>query len=185
MKRNSWIIIATVLVILLVPLIDFDGDQLSTYSEILTHSTNAFNSDSDYDQLNDGAELLRYNTNPKTSDTDSDGLSDGEEVNNYLTDPTLTDIDNDSLSDGKEVKTYNTDPTLTDTDGDGLTDDYELKPKYLGGQGAGGSYCSNIYYPGSDPTNPDTYGIGKDSNILHRTHSCISPYCGDLVTNFC
>tara|TARA_Y100000004_G_scaffold33769_1_gene35952 strand:+ start:807 stop:1487 length:681 start_codon:yes stop_codon:yes gene_type:complete len=196
MKKNSWMlnelkIIAKVLLILSLLFIDFDGDQLSTYSEIFSHSTNAFNSDSDNDQLTDGEELLSYYTNPKMSDTDSDGLSDGEElllyigsnkyqtnplvndsdydglldgeeVNKYLTDPNLNDTDGDTLLDGEEVNTHRTDPNLIDTDGDSLEDNYELTPRYLGSTGAYGTYCEKRFYPGSDPTKFDTYNIGNE-----------------------
>jgi len=164
-KLNDLKIIAKFLVILLVPFIDFDGDQLSTYSEIFSHSTNAFNSDSDYDQL-----------------------TDGEEVKKYLTNPNLDDTDGDTLLDGEEVNTHRTNPNLKDTDGDRLEDNYELTPRYLGSTGFSGTYCEKRFYPGSDPTKYDTYNIGDgigDSMIHKYTYICIDPYCGTLVTKFC
>ncbi len=81
---------------------DFDGDRLSTLTE-LNVGTGVFSSDTDRDNLNDGLEVNVYGTHPLVLDTDNDGLSDGLEVNTYQTNPTIVDTDEDGLDDGKEA----------------------------------------------------------------------------------
>ena len=53
---------------------DSDGDGLTNYAELVTHSTNPNDSDSDDDGLTDEEEINK-GTNPNLVDSDSDGVS--------------------------------------------------------------------------------------------------------------
>jgi len=194
-----------VLIILVVPLQDFDDDSLSTYNEYLLHKTDPFNPDSDFDQLLDGKEVMLHLSNPNLNDSDGDGLSDGEEILSYRTNPssedtdgdgledkyeltesltnvTNPDSDGDGLTDGAEVKIHKTDPNDKDTDNDHLEDGYELKPKPIGPSGGETVECEEGYYVGSDPLNPNTYGItGGDIKLADPSNSCIKPFCGKIT----
>ena len=64
---------------------DSDGDGLTNYAELVTHSTNPNDSDSDDDGLTDGEEINK-GTNPNLADSDSDGVDDFQESID-LTDP--------------------------------------------------------------------------------------------------
>lgn len=46
--------------IILIPMIDFDKDELSTYNELFLHKTDPFNPDSDFDLILDNEEIIIY-----------------------------------------------------------------------------------------------------------------------------
>jgi len=193
------------LIILFVPMQDFDIDGLSTYNEYMIHKTNPFNPDSDFDQIIDSKEVMLHLSNPNLNDSDGDGLTDGEEIRIYGTDPssedtdgdglddyyelfesltnvTNPDSDGDGLTDGSEVKIHKTDPNDRDTDNDHLSDGYELEPKPIGPSGGETVECEEGYYVGSDPLNPNTYGItGGDIKLSESSNSCINPTCGKIT----
>ncbi len=64
----------------LYPVIDFDGDSLTEFQEVILYFTDPFNSDSDSDGLDDNEEINIYETDPNNNDSDGDGYLDGEEV---------------------------------------------------------------------------------------------------------
>ncbi|MHA1846286.1 MAG: right-handed parallel beta-helix repeat-containing protein [Promethearchaeota archaeon] len=96
---RSWVLITVI-----DPSGDDDGDGLTNEQEIEVYNTDYLNSDTDGDGLTDGDEVNTWHSNPNIVDTDSDGLADGDEVNTWTTDPTNPDTDGDGVSDGDEVK---------------------------------------------------------------------------------
>ena len=83
LKKLNVSTIILILIVLVVPMQDFDNDGLSTYNEYLLHKTNPFNPDSDFDQILDSNEVMLHLSNPNLNDSDSDGLTDGEEIIKY------------------------------------------------------------------------------------------------------
>ena len=104
--------------------VDFSGDGLRTYENILHHSS-PLDSDTDGDGLTDGEEVQDHGTDPTDEDTDNDRLSDYEEIHKYGSDPTKKSTTR-PLPDGKEVHEYGLDPSTDDTDGDGAPDHTEV-----------------------------------------------------------
>ncbi len=202
-KLNASTVILIALVVI-VPAFDFDKDELSTYYELLIHKSDPFNPDSDFDLIPDNQEA-EYSSNPKLNDTDSDGLMDGDEIRLYGTNPatndsdsdglddyyelfesltnvTNADTDGDGLTDGDEINIHKTDPKDRDTDNDRLSDGYELEPKPIGPTGGEVVDCEEGYFVGSDPLNPNTYGItGGDIKLSDSNNACIKPTCGRIT----
>ena len=105
---------------------DPDSDGLDNLEEYLA-GTDPLNADTDGDLLSDFDELNTHSTDPTRSDTDGDGLDDYAELVSHMTDPLSSDSDGDRLSDGDEVAVFGSDPLITDTDGDGYSDFVESR----------------------------------------------------------
>ena len=129
----------------LYPVIDYDGDTLTEYEEVILYLTDPYNSDSDQDGLNDGEEVNTYGTNPLSEDSDSDGMDDLWEVT-YGTDPNTDDANEDPDEDGlTNIEEYlaGTLPLNNDTDSDSYSDGDEVDA-------------------GTDPLNSSSYPIIVD-----------------------
>ena len=144
--------------------IDYDGDQLWTITELVEGSS-PFNMDTDNDGLDDYWEHVR-GSDPRDSDSDDDGISDGEE--DRLQSSILHfDTDGDGISDGEELA-IGSDPTdatsgchdETDCDRDGLTNAFERDH-------------------GSDPFLDDTDGDGIADGDEKHTACLTSTDCDD------
>jgi hypothetical protein len=109
--------------VLVVGLLDTDGDGLSDDDENNIYGTDPYDSDSDNDGLSDYEEV-GIGTDPNDPDTDGDGINDSDEIAQG-TDPTDPDSDDDGLDDGEE-QAAGTDPNDPDTDGDGVNDGDEI-----------------------------------------------------------
>ncbi len=143
--------------------LDYDGDGLSDYDEVMVHFTDPASTDTDYDQLSDGDEILIFFTNPLSNDSDGDDVMDSEEVLDFGTDPNNPDTDSDGV--GDFLETYfngpGTDPFIADTDGDGLDDGEELFV-----------YSIGSYTEITDPLEPDTDNDGLlDGEEVHTYYT--------------
>ena len=117
--------------------LDPDGEGLINLYE---YQWNLHPGQVDYegDGLDDYQEVIVWGTNPTIFDTDKDGYMDGEEVNGIealtnpaanatgyvFTNPTLWDTDGDFISDKTDI-TINCNPLDNDTDDDLMSDGYE------------------------------------------------------------
>ena len=109
-------------------------------------------------------------------------MEDYYELFESLTNITNPDSDGDGLTDGAEIKIHKTDPLDRDSDNDHLSDGYELTPKSIGPSGGETVECEEGYYVGSDPLNPNTYGItGGDIELANSRNACINPTCGKIT----
>jgi hypothetical protein len=125
--------------------------------------------DSDGDGLSDEDEVNLYHTNPNNPDTDGDGMPDGWEVNQGFN-PLVNDAGGDTDADGlANLEEYlrGTYPHNPDSDGDGLPDGWEVLHDFdpldaTGNNGASGDPDNDgltneeEYQLGTDPNDPDT-----------------------------
>ena len=139
--------------------LDPDGEGLINLYE---YQWNLHPGQVDYegDGLDDYQEVMVWGTNPVIFDTDKDGYMDGEEVNGIeaptnpaanatgyvFTNPTLWDTDGDLISDKTDI-TINCNPLDNDTDDDLMSDGYE-------------------YYMHLDPLNASDANIDLDGDTL-------------------
>ncbi|TET29312.1 MAG: exo-alpha-sialidase [Candidatus Heimdallarchaeota archaeon] len=139
--------------------LDPDGEGLINLYE---YQWNLHPGQVDYegDGLDDYQEVIVWGTNPTIFDTDKDGYMDGEEVNGIyastnpaanatgyvFTNPTLWDTDGDFISDLTDIA-INCNPLDNDTDDDLMSDGYE-------------------YYMHLDPLNASDATIDLDGDTL-------------------
>lgn len=114
--------------------------------------TDVNNPDTDNDDLTDYQEVYITGTNPTKYDSVTEGVSDAN-----------SNSDGDGLSNAQEIE-LNTDPQLSDTDDDGLSD------------------YDEIYVYGTDPLNPDTFGIPDAEYKVEQTISADSGVLAEINT---